>query len=200
MLEELSSIQLDVEGIFREHIEVIQASQALIPKLKKVAIQISLRILGGATVFWCGNGGSAADAQHMAAELVGRFNKDRPGISSLALSTDGSVLTSVSNDYGYESVFARQLEALCQAKDVVICLSTSGNSPNILKAVELAKNKGAYVIGLTGHQGGKLAPIVDDCFIIPSTSTPRIQEAHSLLGHTLCEWIENAIVTASISK
>ncbi len=193
MLEEISSVQLDVEGIFQEHLEVIQASQTLIPKLKKVATQVTQRILAGATVFWCGNGGSAADAQHMAAELVGRFNKDRPGIASLALSTDGSVLTSISNDYGYETVFARQLEALCQPKDVVICLTTSGNSANILKAVDLAKKKGAYVIGFTGHQGGKLAPLVDDCFIIPSTSTPRIQEAHSLLGHTLCEWIEHAL-------
>lgn len=185
---------LNIEHIFEQHLEVAQASKKLIPILKRISENVAERVLNSATVFWCGNGGSAADAQHCAAELIGRFYKDRPAIASIALNTDTAILTAVGNDYGYENIFSRQLEGLCRKNDVLICLSTSGNSANIIKAAKTAKQKGAYVVGFTGNQGGQLAQLADDSLIVPSDCTPRIQEMHSLLGHTLCEWVEQAVL------
>jgi D-sedoheptulose 7-phosphate isomerase len=185
---------LNIDNIFEQHLEVLQATKNLIPTLKRISENVSERVLNGATVFWCGNGGSAADAQHCAAELIGRFYKERRAIASIALNTDTSVLTALGNDYSFDCVFSRQLEGLCRQNDVVICISTSGNSSNILKAAKVAKQKGAYVVGFIGHQGGQLAQLVDDCLIVPSDCTPRIQEMHSLMGHTLCEWIERAVL------
>lgn len=177
---------------FNEHIDVIKKSEALLPDLKKITDKIIDALKKGGTVYWLGNGGSASDAQHMAAELVGRFKKERRALPSLSLSTDTSLLTALSNDYDFSIIFARQLEAFCKSNDIVIALSTSGNSENILKGVDVAKNKGAFVIAFTGESGGKLKGTVDHCFLIPSKVTARIQEATTLLCHTMCEMIDEA--------
>jgi D-sedoheptulose 7-phosphate isomerase len=140
-----------------------------------------------------GNGGSAADAQHIAGELVARFYFDRPGLSSMALSTDTSVLTAIGNDYGFERLFSRQVEAHGNEGDVFIGLSTSGNSPNILKALEVCKEKGVKTIGLTGESGGKMAALCNICIKVPSTETPRIQESHILIGHIICYLVEEKL-------
>lgn len=141
-------------------------------------------------LLFAGNGGSAADAQHLAAELVVRFKRDRPGLPALALTVDSSVLTAIGNDYGFEQLFSRQVQALGQAGDVFIALSTSGNSANILAAVPAAKAVGIHVVGMTGAQGGLLVQLADLCLCMPSDDTPRIQEAHTLLGHILCDLLE----------
>jgi D-sedoheptulose 7-phosphate isomerase len=164
-------------------IESIEAAAGLcIKALKK-----------GNKIILAGNGGSAADAQHIAAELVNRFGFDRPGLAAIAVTTDTSVITSISNDYGFEKLFARQVEALGKKNDVLIVLSTSGNSPNILGAIKEARAKGLFTIGMTGKTGGKMAKLCDIIFKIPSSDTPRIQEAHILIGHIICSLIENEI-------
>jgi D-sedoheptulose 7-phosphate isomerase len=146
-----------------------------------------------------GNGGSAADAQHIAAEFVGQFNFDRPGLPALALTTDSSVMTSVSNDYGYDKVFRRQVEVHGTAGDVFLGISTSGNSANVLEAVLAAQSRGLVTIGLTGQAGGKLRDLCDYCICVPSNDTPRVQEAHMLIGHTLCAMAELAIFGEGIT-
>ncbi len=140
-----------------------------------------------------GNGGSAADAQHIAGEFVSRFYFDRPGLASVALTTDTSILTAIGNDYGYERVFARQIEANGVCGDVFIGISTSGNSKNILEAIHAAKARNIFVIGLTGDTGGLMADLCDICICIPSSETPRIQESHILVGHILCAIVEKEI-------
>ena len=140
-----------------------------------------------------GNGGSAADAQHFAGELVSRFHFDRPALSAIALTTDSSILTAIGNDYGYEDVFARQIQAHGRSGDVFIAISTSGNSANILKAIQTAKAIGLVVIGLTGRSGGKMKDMCDVCLCAPSDSTPRIQECHLFFEHTLCACIEESL-------
>ena len=140
-----------------------------------------------------GNGGSAADAQHFAGELVSRFLFDRPALSATALTTDSSILTAIGNDYGYEDVFARQIQAHGRSGDVFIAISTSGNSANILKAIQTAKAIGLVVIGLTGRSGGKMKDMCDVCLCAPSDSTPRIQECHLFFEHTLCACIEESL-------
>ncbi len=147
---------------------------------------------GGKVVFF-GNGGSAADAQHLAGELVGRFKLERLALPAIALTTNTSILTALANDYGYETVFSRQVEALVQENDVVIGLSTSGNSPNVIEAIKTAKMKGAKTIGLTGGRGGKLAEVTDLVLAVPSDDTPRIQEAHITIGHIVCELVEREL-------
>jgi D-sedoheptulose 7-phosphate isomerase len=147
----------------------------------------------GGTIYWCGNGGSAADSQHLAAELVGRFKGDRKALRSVALSTDSSVLTCVANDYGFESIFSRQIEALARSEDVLVGISTSGNSSNVLNAVNAAKTIGMQTVGMLGKNGGKVRNIVDHAIIVPSNTTARIQEAHILIGHCLCDIIEDGL-------
>jgi len=147
---------------------------------------------GGKLIF-AGNGGSAADAQHMAAELVGRFEMDRPGLASIALTTDTSMLTSISNDYGFENVFARQIEANGNPNDVFFGLTTSGSSKNILRALDACKVKNIKTVGMTGIKGDSLKSLCDYCFIAPSNVTARIQEAHTLIGHVLCSQIEKVL-------
>lgn len=137
-----------------------------------------------------GNGGSAADAQHIAGEFVSRFYFDRPGLPSIALTTDTSVITAIGNDYGYEKLFSRQVQAMGNTGDVFIGISTSGNSPNVIKALELCKEKGITTIGLTGITGGKMNDLCDLCIKVPSPETPRIQEAHILIGHIICCIVE----------
>jgi D-sedoheptulose 7-phosphate isomerase len=144
-------------------------------------------------VLFFGNGGSAADAQHLAAELVGRFGPDRTALPALSLSTDTSVLTAVGNDYGYSKVFARQIEALGEAGDTAIGISTSGNSPSVLEALDVARSKGLFTVGLTGETGGKMKDRAEVLFCVPSRQTPRIQETHILLGHILCELVDREL-------
>lgn len=155
------------------------------------AVDLSTTALrAGNKLMFAGNGGSAADAQHWAGELVSRFYYDRPGLAAIALTTDSSILTAIGNDYGYDYTFARQIEALGREGDVFVAISTSGNSPNIVRAVEAARARGVHVIGFTGLGGGKLATLCDICFRMPSTQTPRIQEGHEFVGHLLCALIE----------
>ncbi|TBR40767.1 D-sedoheptulose-7-phosphate isomerase [Dyella terrae] len=155
------------------------------------ALEISVSALkSGKKILFAGNGGSAADAQHWAGELVSRFYFDRPGLPGIALTTDTSIITAVGNDYGYDYVFARQIEALGAEGDVFYAISTSGNSKNIIRAIDAARAKGIKVIGFTGQSGGAMASACDICFRIPSTETPRIQEGHEALGHLLCALIE----------
>lgn len=142
---------------------------------------------------FCGNGGSAGDAQHLAAELVGRLVNDRRALPGLALSTDSSALTCIANDFGYEEVFARQVEGLGRPGDVLIGISTSGSSPNVVRAVDVAKQHGICTVGFLGRDGGKLGSLVDLALVVPSDETARIQEAHIFLGHVLCALIEQRL-------
>lgn len=161
---------------------IATVSQILIQALKK-----------GNKPLLFGNGGSAADAQHIAAEFVGRFAFDRPALSALALSVNTSSITAIGNDYGFDAVFARQVEALGRAGDVAIGISTSGDSPNVVKALAMAKKMGLHTIGLTGATGGTLKNAVDHCICAPSNETPRIQECHILIGHAIAELVEQEI-------
>jgi D-sedoheptulose 7-phosphate isomerase len=162
-----------------------------LPKLLNVIKLTSHTFEAGNKLFFFGNGGSAADAQHLAAEFVNRYVMDRPPLPAIALTTDTSILTSVSNDIAFTEIFAKQLRALGKEGDVAIGISTSGGSPNIIKAFEVAKEIGMKTVALTGNDGGILAKIADFSLIVPSTSTPRIQEAHILIGHILCEMVEH---------
>ena len=144
-----------------------------------------------------GNGGSAADSQHLAAEFVGRFEGEREPLPAIAFSTDTSILTAVANDYGYESVFERQVQAMCRPSDVVVGISTSGNSPNVLRGLEKAREIGAYTVALTGETGGAMPRACDACIRVASTSAARIQEAHILIGHALCELVERKLAEES---
>jgi D-sedoheptulose 7-phosphate isomerase len=147
----------------------------------------------GNKILFAGNGGSAADAQHLAGELVSRFNYDRPGLPAFALTTDTSVLTAIGNDYGYERLFARQVEAVGSQGDVLIAISTSGRSPNILAALRTARARGLVTVGMTGRGGGQLPELCDHLLRSPSDATPRIQEGHITMGHTICFLIEQEI-------
>ena len=169
------------------------ADQALCAAVDQVVVTTVAALRAGGKVMLCGNGGSAADAQHWAGELVSRFHYDRPGLAALALTTDSSILTAIGNDYGYERVFARQVEALGRAGDVLYALSTSGRSPNVLAAVRAARERGIATIGFTGAEGGDLAALCDVAIRVPSGSTPHIQEGHEVLGHTICAMVEAAI-------
>jgi D-sedoheptulose 7-phosphate isomerase len=173
-----------------EHQAVTDGLRTVAQTVERIAARMSASLKSGGMILWFGNGGSAAQAQHFAAELVGRYERERPGLASLALNTDTSVLTAVANDYSYDHVFARQVEALCRDVDMAIGLSTSGNSPNVLLAIEAAKAKGASTAALTGGDGGALAPLADDVVVVPSHRTSRIQESHLLLGHLLCGQVE----------
>lgn len=155
------------------------------------AVAVSTQALrAGGKLLFAGNGGSAADAQHWAGELVSRFNFDRPGLAAIALTTDSSILTAVGNDYGYDYVFARQVEAIARPGDVLFAISTSGRSRNILRAIEAAREGDVRVIGFTGASGGEMAPLCDICLRVPSSETPKIQEGHEFLGHLICGLIE----------
>ena len=176
----------DVIAALAEHRQVLAALDALIPDVVEIAARLIQCLRNGGKVLWMGNGGSAADAQHLAAELIGRFTRERRALPAIALTTD------TSNDYGFDRVFARQIEGLCTAGDAVVGISTSGNSPNVLAGIEAARRIGAYTVGFTGNSGGRLREMVDTCLHIDSPTTARIQEAHILLGHILCDLIEAA--------
>ena len=180
---------------FDDSIEAKRATvTALLPPMAAAAEMLIHAYRAGNKAIFLGNGGSAADAQHMAAELLGRFLHDRHPLPALALTTNTSSLTAIANDYGYDQVFARQVEALGLAGDVLIGLSTSGNSANIVEAFVLARRRGMKTIALTGRTGGRLAAISDVLLNVPCDDTPRIQECHTLIGHTLCEAVESALM------
>lgn len=161
--------------------------------LIKISQQLIRALKNGNKILLCGNGGSAADAQHIAAELAGRFNYDRDSLPAIALTTNTSSLTAIANDYGYEAVFAKQVQGLAKKGDVVIAISTGGNSPNVVLAIEEAKKKEAITIGFVGKQGGKLKELVDYIIHVPSNNTPRIQETHIFVGHIICGLVEECL-------
>jgi len=173
--------------------QAILESELLLNDIEKAALMVVNACKAGHKTLLAGNGGSAADAQHIAGEFVSRFYFDRPGIASIALTTDTSIITAIGNDYGYEKLFSRQIQALGNVDDVFIGISTSGNSPNIINALHQCKEKGIKSIGLTGITGGKMVDLCDICIKVPSPETPRIQEAHILIGHIICCIVEEEL-------
>jgi D-sedoheptulose 7-phosphate isomerase len=185
-----------IQNSIRESIAVKQsilADNSFLQKIERTAQILCNTFHNDGKVLFCGNGGSAADAQHLAAELSGRFYSDRPPLYAEALHVNTSYVTAVANDYGYDAIFSRMVQAAGRPGDVLVALSTSGNSPNILKAIEIAKEKGMTIICLTGATGGKMASLCEVLLNVPSTDTPRIQEAHILIGHIICQWVEQEI-------
>jgi D-sedoheptulose 7-phosphate isomerase len=182
-----------IERIWDEHVHVAKALHALAADVERVVEMIVSSMAAGGTLMVCGNGGSAADAQHIAAELTGRFFRDRKPLRALALHANTSSLTAIGNDYGYDEVFAREVNAHGRPGDVLLAISTSGNSRNVLRAIEMAHEKRMVAIGLTGAVGGKMRDVCDLCLCVPSSSTPRIQECHILVGHTICELLEQIL-------
>lgn len=184
----------DSEGIFgkaiAEHLEVVRELQGQQETLTMIARAMTGTLRAGGKILWCGNGGSASDSQHLAAEIVGRYRRERRGLPSIALTTDTSILTAVGNDFGFDAIFARQVEALGTEGDMLVGISTSGNSGNVVAALEVARWRKMVTVAFTGAGGGKLAPLADILFAVNSRETARIQEAHILAGHMLCDWIE----------
>jgi len=190
-MNKVDSMQGEIAKRLEESAQTKKAiARSKISEIESIVQFIITAYKAGGKVVLFGNGGSAADAQHIASELVGRFMLKRQALPAIALNTNASTLTAVANDYGYEMVFARQVEALVNEQDVVIGISTSGNSPNVIEAMKVAKMKGAKTIGLTGGNGGKLAEVADLVLVVPSDSIPRIQEAHITIGHIVCELVE----------
>ena len=186
-------IKTMIEQELKAHQKTIEAViQTLIPHIEKASRMTIETLKNGNKILLCGNGGSAADAQHIAAELSGRYKSERRGLPGIALTTDTSALTAIANDYGYERVFDRQVEALANKGDLLIAISTSGNSPNILSALKTARELECQTIGLSGRDGGLMNDACDLNLVIPSDDTPRIQEMHILIGHTICQAIDNA--------
>lgn len=181
----------------REHRSLFDVLDVLDADIRAAAGIMSSTLAGGGKAMFCGNGGSAADSQHIAAELTGRFIDDRRPLAALALSVDTSALTCIANDYSFADVFDRQLRGLGRAGDCLIGISTSGNSANVLKAFDSARAMGISTIGLLGRDGGKLRPLCDVAIVVPSSTTARIQEAHGLIGHALCGQIELDLGLAS---
>jgi D-sedoheptulose 7-phosphate isomerase len=173
-----------------DHLDVVKAITVQQELLEKIALSMVEALGRGNKILWCGNGGSAGDSQHLAAEIVGRFRRERRGLPSIALTTDTSILTAVANDYGYDAVFSRQVEALGEPGDILVGISTSGNSHNVVNALLAAKEQGVTTIAFTGEGGGRMAGLADYLFAVPSRDTARVQEAHILAGHMLCDWIE----------
>ena len=185
-----------VKSHFEDSIQVknqILQDKALIELIQKVALITTNTYKNGFKTMLAGNGGSVADAQHIAGEFVSRFYFDRPGIPSIALTTDTSILTAIGNDYGYDRLFARQVQAQGVKGDIFIGISTSGNSTNIIEALKVCKEKEIISIGLTGQSGGKMADLCDYCIKVPSNCTPRIQESHIVIGHIICAIVEEEI-------
>jgi D-sedoheptulose 7-phosphate isomerase len=174
-------------------LDAMAADAALCAATARAAALVTERLRAGGKLLLCGNGGSAADAQHWAGELVGRFHYDRPGLAAIALTVDSAVLTAVGNDYGYARIFARQVEALGRKGDVLFALSTSGRSPNVLAAIEAARAIGMDCVGFTGRGGGAMAELCDPCLRIPADRTPQVQEGHEVLGHAICAMVEAAL-------
>jgi D-sedoheptulose 7-phosphate isomerase len=186
------SLQL-IEKCFEEHMKTAQVTlQQLHGLIIEAGSLVVDTVQKGNTIFLCGNGGSAADAQHIAAEFTGRFVKERRGLPAIALTTDTSALTAIGNDYGYEKVFARQLEALAKPGDLLIAISTSGSSPNVTEAIRAARRMNLATIGFSGKTGGDMNELCHYNLVVPSPVTARIQEMHNLIGHILCEMVDEA--------
>lgn len=187
-------IEAYIEGEFAEHSEVLERTgHSVRGSLTALAEACIAAVAGGSKLLLFGNGGSAADAQHLATELTVRYRTNRPAIAALALTTDTSALTAIGNDFGFEDLFARQVEALCRPGDVVIAISTSGNSENVVRALRAARARGAVTAAFGGGDGGRMLEHVQHAVIVPSKTTARIQEAHILIGHTLCGLIEKGL-------
>lgn len=184
---------IDMDRQISDHLQAVEGIRALIPQITEIGACMLDCLRRGGKVIWMGNGGSAADSQHLAAEFVGRYTRERQGLASIALTTDTSILTAVGNDYGYESIFSRQIDALCTSDDVVVGISTSGNSRNIIVAMEVARARDATTVAFGGRDGGELHAQVDHSLIVPSWETARIQEGHILIGHLLCDMVESGI-------
>lgn len=180
--------------------QAIIENDSLILLIKEVSEKAIEVYRNGKKILLAGNGGSAADAQHIAGEFVSRFYFDRPGLPSIALTTDSSIMTSIGNDYGYENLFSRQVQANGVEGDMFIGISTTGNSPNVIKALEECKKKGIITVGLTGLTGGNMADLCDYCIKVPSNETPRIQESHILIGHIICAIVEEAIFGSALDN
>lgn len=187
-----TAVQQQIEET-RRGFDKLLADEPVMEAVAQVAALCTDTIRAGGKVMFAGNGGSAADAQHLAGEFVSRFNFDRPGIAGLALTTDTSVLTAIGNDYGYEQVFSRQLQALGRPGDVFVGITTSGQSPNILRAFTQARSAGVRTVGMTGAKGASLREVCDYCIIVPEHPTPRVQELHIAIGHTICALVEEAL-------
>ncbi len=184
------------EGL-SSHERLITESQ---PTILKIADALLACLQRGNKILLCGNGGSAADAQHVAAEIVGRYTRERKGWPAIALTTDTSILTAVGNDYGYEKIFSRQVEALAVKGDVVVGISTSGNSPNVLAALTMAQSIGCETIGFTGGSGGKMGNYCDVVFFSPTSKTPNIQELHIVAWHAICDLVELGMIEDGSKK
>jgi len=187
----LESASKRIEDAIVEHVIVIQSLNQQATSLIRIADSMCRTVLSGNKILWCGNGGSAADAQHLAAELVGRFTRERPSIPSIALTTDTSILTAIGNDYAYDQIFSRQVEALCGKNDLLVGITTSGNSKNVCTALQKARDIGAFTVAFTGESGGIAGNLADLTLRVGSSNTARTQEAHILCGHILCDWIED---------
>ena len=186
-------MQSIIKKEFSEHIKTSKATMASIAATIEAATKLCIESLNNdGKILIFGNGGSAADAQHIAAELIGRYKVERKGLPAIALTTDTSAITSIGNDYGYLHVFDRQVEALANEGDVVIGISTSGSSKNVISALALAKNFGCKVIGFSGRGGGEINTLCDVNIVVPAEDTPRIQEMHIVIGHTICHLIDQA--------
>lgn len=185
-----------IMAIWDEHLEVAKALPALASDVAIAVDIISSSLAAGGQLLAAGNGGSAADAQHIVAELTGRFFLERQPFRAIALHGNTSALTAIGNDYGYEHVFARELSAHARPGDVLLAISTSGNSRNILRAIDVARQRDVKVIGLTGGSGGEMRHVCDHCLCVPSRSTPRIQEMHITIGHAICELVEERLAKA----
>lgn len=193
----MASQRLDkIKAIWDEHLEVARALPKLAVEVSKAVEMIRSSLNAGGKLLLAGNGGSAADAQHIAAELTGRFLREREPLPAIALHANSSALTAIGNDYGYEHVFARELAAHARPGDVLLAISTSGGSKNILRAIEEARQKKVAVIGMTGESGGAMRTACDLCLCVPSKSTARIQEMHIMIGHTICELLEEGMTQA----
>jgi D-sedoheptulose 7-phosphate isomerase len=176
-----------------EHRELFSRLESVEPAVDAAAVLIVEALAGGRKLMFCGNGGSAADSQHLASEFTGRFINDRRPLAAMALTTDSSALTCIANDYSFDDVFYRQVLGLGREGDCLIAISTSGNSRNVVRAAEAARDGGMRTVGLLGRDGGKLRALCDVPIVVPSMSTARIQEAHSFIGHTLCGLVEHAL-------
>jgi D-sedoheptulose 7-phosphate isomerase len=174
----------------KDHIKTAKKMEKLLPDVVSAAELCLASLKDGGKILLCGNGGSAADSQHIAAELTGRFKKERIPLAGIALTTDTSALTAIGNDYGFEYIFSRQVEALAKEEDTLIAISTSGNSKNVINAIKSAKKIGCKVITLTGKDGGEMKDLGDVNIVIPSNNTPRIQEMHIMVGHMICAFID----------
>ncbi len=186
-------MQQEIIASFQENVAGFTEIQTLAPVIEKIALICIDAIRNNRKVMFCGNGGSAADSQHLAAELVGRYKMNRPAMNAIALTTDSSILTAIGNDYGYDTIFERQVEGLGQKGDVLVGISTSGNSKNVLRAFEMARKKGVSTVAFTGKSGGRMKETADICVNVPSDVTNHIQEMHIAVGHLICGLVERVV-------